>query len=656
MTNRILCWLAASMTLYALGAPALVVAQQKMPAILDTDIGSDMDDAFALALLVASPEIELRGVTTSGSESEVRAWIVCRFLTAVGRKTIPVAAGALPQPERKIEGQFQYRYHPAVIFNRTAKPIKQDAVEFLYQHLKADPGKITILTTGPLTNIARLLDKHPDCKPWIKRLVISGGIMPAKSKMKQDDANIWYDYEAAKAVVAAGVPLTIVAGSQAASPTLTRELRKQIFKACTPLTFQLQALYQLSEQIDSPLADAHAAAFCISSKSFGRAPARIEVTKNGFLYAEGKPNGEFASIPAEDFKKWFLPRLVAGEAALPKAPPNPAQVIPADKFPNRVHAFEDYETNIEKRWWMSGVLETANVPPGSKRACRGVLTQDFDDLQGDMKTMYTAVIFNPVPGPPMGKQPRLSFRYWLKGTDTLRVQIYSLTKGYHRCLTLKGLPQAKWQSATVDMTHVRRPDGTGGPLSENERIDDVQFYVDPRADLIIDDMVLYDAPVPNEQRPFPRKILFTGLFDTGKQGKEWPGTFEIVKNGYFWNAAKSVASKVPGSNELRVGLRGSRPLGDATELFFRYRLAGTDTVEVRLHNKSLGTDHIVPLKGLKKGEWAETTINFSTDSVDKNGTKLLPRSGDLVDEVSFWLGAEAELLVDDLLLYEPGKK
>ena len=70
----------------------------------------------------------------------------------------------------------------------------------------------------------------------------------------------------------------------------------------------------------------------------------------------------------------------------------------------------------------------------------------------------------------MGKNPRLSFRYFLKGTDTLRVQIYSLTNGYHRCLTLTGLPQEKWESGTVDMTAVRRPDGSGGPLSENERI------------------------------------------------------------------------------------------------------------------------------------------------------------------------------------------
>ena len=99
--------------------------------------------------------------------------------------------------------------------------------------------------------------------------------------------------------------------------------------------------------------------------------------------------------------------------------------------------------------------ESAQLPPGNTRALRGVLTQDFDDRQGEMKTLYTAVVFNPVPGPPMGKKPHLSFRYFLMGTDKLRVQIYSLTNGYHRCLTLTGLPQGKWMEGNVNMT--RRP-------------------------------------------------------------------------------------------------------------------------------------------------------------------------------------------------------
>ena len=140
-----------------LSADATTAEEKTIPIILDTDIGTDVDDAFALALVLASPELDLRGVTTVGSEPRTRALMVCRFLTAIGRRDIPVAAGAAPQPAEEIEKQGRYANHPAVIFNRTAKPVKETAVELLYQQLKERRGELTLLPIGPLTNIARLL-------------------------------------------------------------------------------------------------------------------------------------------------------------------------------------------------------------------------------------------------------------------------------------------------------------------------------------------------------------------------------------------------------------------------------------------------------------------------------------------------------------------
>src|SRR6185295_1053712 len=127
-------------------------------------------------------------------------------------------------------------------------------------------------------------------------------------------------------------------------------------------------------------------------------------------------------------------------------PRNVSRVIDRGGLPHRVHVFEDFETEIEKRWWLRGVPETNNLAPSlsdsipNRRALRAAPSKDFDDKMGDPKKDFKAVIFNPVPGPPMGPNTRLKFRYWLKGTDTLRVQIYSLTNGYHRHLTLSGLP------------------------------------------------------------------------------------------------------------------------------------------------------------------------------------------------------------------------
>ncbi len=637
---------------------------EKIPVLIDTDIGSEIDDAFALALALASPELEVRGITTVGSNAEDRAWMVCRFLTAVGHKDIPVAWGRDPQPENPIEGQIQYRRHPAVIFNRMAKPVKESAVELLYEKLKADQGSVTLVALGPLTNIARLLKEHPDCKPWIKSIVLMGGSMTIGydgEKPRAQEWNIKSDIDAARAVLSLGsdIHIVVVPVDAAVKVKLEESHRQKLFAACTPLTLQLQALYQLWDKTTPTFYVPVALAMVINNKFCERLPLVLEVDDKGFTFDANKKEPLVSivkPVKAEEFLKWYIERVGAGEPALPKAPGNESALIPRGGMPNRVHCFVDYETDIEKRWWMSGKKETADVPPGSRHACRGVLTLDFDDLQGDMKTMYNAVIFNPVPGPPMGKNPRLSFRYKLHGTDTLRVQIYSLTKGYHRYLSLTKLPQDRWESGTVDMTAVRRPDGTGGPLSEDERIDDVQFYVDPRADLLIDDMVLYDAAVPDEKRPFPKNLHFTGWFDTGKQGKEWPGTFEIVeKAGNFWKAAKSVDNTELQAPWIRLHLRGERPLGETTQLAFRYRLTGADSMRLLLVNRTLKDTHIVELKKLKTDAWAEATVDFSTDSHRGDKSDGKPRKGDLVDEIHFVLPKGAELLLDDVLLFEPGK-
>src|SRR5262249_15353599 len=147
-----------------------------------------------------------------------------------------------------------------------------------------------------------------------------------------------------------------------------------------------------------------------------------------------------------------------------------------------------------------------------------------------------------------------------------------------------------------------------------------------------------------EKRPFPKRILFSGLFDSGKQGKEWPGDFTIVpQKGFFWHAAGSVPRKDLGVPWIRLHLRGERILGDQTRLFFRYHLTGADSMRVGFANRTTKVYHDASLKGLKQGEWAETTVNFSV------GTP--PRSGDRLEQIEFVLPRGAELLIDDVLLY-----
>ena len=142
--------------------------------------------------------------------------------------------------------------------------------------------------------------------------------------------------------------------------------------------------------------------------------------------------------------------LIANCLLPPRAAHAQNPLVDQGKFPNRVHAFEDFETPIEKRWWLRGIEETKDLPPSlstlpNTRAFRSRTPRDIDLQKDDKNTVLNAVMFNPVPGPPMGPSTRLTLRYKLMGTDQLRVQLYSLTNGYHRYLALSGLPTGRWE-------------------------------------------------------------------------------------------------------------------------------------------------------------------------------------------------------------------
>jgi purine nucleosidase len=625
---------------------------KKIPIILDTDIGTAVDDAFALGLIAASPELELVGVTTCGEDASDRAWLACRFLTQVGVPSMPVAIGANPQPAGKLDDQIQYRRHPAAIFNRTLKPVKESAVEWLAKTLKERPREITLVCVGPLTNIARLLKEHPEAKGQIARIVVMGGSIDLGYDGKKGAVAEWNfkaDVAAAQAVLASGVSLRLVPLDATVPLTLNRQQRADLFAPRNMLTLQLQNLFELWEK-DEPLTlfDPAAVAAVIDEKLFNWGDAVLHLDEQGKAERlKGEPNVRVAvGVNADRFRTWYADRIKGwGKESPPRVEKNISKFIPRGNFPTRVHTFEDYETDIERRWWMSGREIANDGTHAGKRACRAMLTLDFDDRQGDLKTMYRAVIFNPVPGPPMGPKTRLSFRYKLTGTDVLRVQLYSLTNGYHRYLSLHNVEQGKWLSGCVDMTDMRKPDGTGGPLAENERIDDIQFYVPASAELLIDDVVLYEAAVEGEKRPFPARTIFTAWFDTGKQGKEWPGEFEIVGHEAprTWKAAHSIAD-AEGKPILRVDLRGDRPLDAATELTFLYRTKGDKPVEVeltsKLNKRSLGKATIPA-----SATWTTKTLAFDLAKTDKPS----------IDEIRFRPATGDELWLDDLLLYTPGK-
>ncbi|MFP6900324.1 MAG: hypothetical protein VCA36_05240, partial [Opitutales bacterium] len=211
---------------------------------------------------------------------------------------------------------------------------------------------------------------------------------------------------------------------------------------------------------------------------------------------------------------------------------------------------------------------------------------------------------------------------------------------------LKDLPQGKWQALTVDMTKARRPDGSGGPLAEDERIDDIQFYVEEGAEVSVDDVALYEPARNGEKEPFPRRFIFTGWFDTGKQGEghEWPGDFGIVlhKKPLTWDAAKAVSDEKTGTPWIRVNMRGLRSLSERNRLRFRHNTSAKE-IHVSLQDATSGEAWGKVVNVSKQGAWQDASVDFQV------------KKGSQATDAVFRVPKGASLLVDDLLLYEPAE-
>src|SRR5579872_261824 len=120
--------------------------KKKIPIVVDTDIGSDIDDAFALALILRSPELNLLGVTTVSGDTQARARLTAKLLWEDGRRTVPVVAGEPGKPLPSEQTRWAQKFSSSQIR-------REKATTFLDSLFRRRPGQITLVCIGPLTNI-----------------------------------------------------------------------------------------------------------------------------------------------------------------------------------------------------------------------------------------------------------------------------------------------------------------------------------------------------------------------------------------------------------------------------------------------------------------------------------------------------------------------
>jgi len=291
------------------------VAKTQSPSqlvVIDTDIGDDIDDAFALALALKSPELKVLGVTTTFGNTEMRARLVDRYLKAVGRSDIPVFSG----PATKTDNVMTQ----AAYAKRDAERSFGEGVEFILRAAREHPGQVTLIGIGPLFTVEAAIKRDPAAFRKLKRVVIMGGSIykgygvdaQGKPKPAEPEWNILNDPAGLKMLLGSGVTVAIMPLDSTQVPLETQG-REAIFAHGSALTDQLTLLYHewmggsQNRSATPTLFDPVAVTYTFRPDLCPAKPMHIDVDAKGTtIPGKGAPNAE---VCLQSDEKSFLDLL-----------------------------------------------------------------------------------------------------------------------------------------------------------------------------------------------------------------------------------------------------------------------------------------------------------------------------------------------------------
>ena len=306
-----------------------------IPVLIDCDPGHD--DALALLLALASPELEVLGVTTVAGNQTVDKTTAnaLRVLELAGRTDIRVAAGA----ERPLVGELvvaadahgETGLDGPDLPPASTEPVAGHAVDFLAARLAESERSVTLVPLGPLTNVALLLAAHPAAAAKIERIVLMGGAVWEGNQTPSAEFNIWIDPEAAARVFDSGLDVTMVGLDVTNKAVLTTAAADALrgsgpvgAAAAAMLDFYLGFYNEAYEHGGAPIHDAVAVAQVIRPDLLTVADRHVAVETSSGL-CRGRtvvdmrrrtqgpaPNAHVAlDIDADGFRSLLLERLQA---------------------------------------------------------------------------------------------------------------------------------------------------------------------------------------------------------------------------------------------------------------------------------------------------------------------------------------------------------
>ena len=305
-------------------------AEMPLPLLLDTDIGDDVDDIFALLLAACHPEIDLVGVSTVFGDVQDRARLARRMLDLAGKRDVPVAVG-----ERKTlwgrdpVGQGGATMASADTFIAAHPPDEwaalderldpHGAVEFLAGAIRSASAPVTLCAIGPLTNVALLFQRHPDVLPRLRRLVLMGGKLGDGAERGEHNFNS--DSRATEIVLGAGAPLSIGTYEITAQATLSTADLPRLragTAACQAAAIQLERYLGLRGRERTSMYDPLALTLAYTDRFLSVRPVVLRWTIAERLAAlathgDGQPNANVSvALDAPAFTEHLLQTIEAG--------------------------------------------------------------------------------------------------------------------------------------------------------------------------------------------------------------------------------------------------------------------------------------------------------------------------------------------------------
>ena len=298
---------------------------KKIPVILDTDIGNDIDDTWALGMLLKCPELDVKLITTASDNTTVKAKLVAKSLDLVGRTDIPIGIGL---SKNRKKGPL-YRWIKEYDLSNYSGIIHENGIEALCSTIIESPEPITLIVIGPCGNIAEALRTNPDIAKNARFVGMHGSIRIGYvgSRVPSPEFNVQQDIQACREVFQAPWEKTITPLDTCGNIALSGRYYKPFLNCNNPIVNVIKENYNLwakksvinkfmktnPEQNSTVLFDTVAIYLAFSEELLNIEELKIEITDKGLTQISEKGNTIRCATSWKNkraFKELIVDRLI----------------------------------------------------------------------------------------------------------------------------------------------------------------------------------------------------------------------------------------------------------------------------------------------------------------------------------------------------------